>query len=139
MDLQDVATRPVKPCDNDELVAGGNAIQCPSGPRLYLEPCIRRALGTLSGRFTARLERGADHADGLQTGSGRRVAPLLLGNHAGSLFVGFLNALCGLCVRSGRHGPGELLPLQDDIQSADETADDEVEKDRSAELLVRKG
>src|SRR5262245_28318595 len=90
MDLQDVATRPVKPCDNDELVAGGNAIQCPSGPRLYLEPCIRRALGTLSGRFTARLERGADHADGLQTGSGRRVAPLLLGNHAGSLFVDFL-------------------------------------------------
>ena len=67
--LKDVATRAMKPRDDDHVVANGEAVECFRRPREHLEPGVGRSLRSLLGRVAAHLERGPDHTDRPQPGS----------------------------------------------------------------------
>ncbi len=63
VDLQHVAPRPVQPRHDDDLVAGREAVETFCRGRTYVEPGVRRPLGSLSGCLAARLDAGSDHAN----------------------------------------------------------------------------
>lgn len=57
INLQDFAIAPVKPGDDEQFVAGGDAFESRCGPRLKFKPRGRRAFGALLGRFAPLFDR----------------------------------------------------------------------------------
>src|SRR5579872_5055534 len=81
MDFKHIAPGLMQPRDDNDFVADDDAVERLHDGRLYLEPRVRRALGTLFGRVGARLQGRSDNADGIKP-NGRRACFVCTSSHA---------------------------------------------------------
>src|SRR6266852_1064854 len=126
VDLEDVAMGSVKPRDDDDFVAKAEALKCFRRPRTYLEPRIGRPLRSLFGRFAARLERRADHADRSQPSSDQPAC--CIGAHQAPVVDSFaasspISRFCTLWPRNPHRlsegaAPNELVPEPEPLERA---------------------